>query len=301
MEESLYDVLGVASTAPDAEIKKAYRRLARKHHPDVNPGDPEAEERFKRLSAAWDVLSDPERRKLYDEFGEDSTRVGFDPEAARAHQRWQQQSRWRPGGQRARSADRDAEFFESLFGGRPRGPRRGRDLHADLVTDFRTAALGGVHSLTFGDGTTLEVRIPPGVDDGGSIRLRGKGGPGAEGGPPGDLVLTLHVEADPVFRREGLDLHLDLPVTVVEAVRGARIEVPTLQGRIALKVPAGAQAGQTLRLKERGIHRTDRPAGHLYAHLVIHAPDGPVSDAVLDQLEAAYTSDIRAALSEVGP
>lgn len=300
MEASLYDVLGVASTAPDAEIKKAYRRLARKHHPDVNPGDPEAEDRFKQISAAWDVLGDPGKRKLYDEFGEDSTRVGFDPEAARAHQRWQEQSRWRPGGQRARSMDQDAEFFESLFGQRARGPRRGRDLHADLVTDLRTSVLGGVHRLSFGDGSTRDVRIPPGVDDGGSIRLRGQGAPGEQGAPPGDLILTLHVEPDPVFRRDGLDLHLDLPITVVEAVRGATIEVPALDGRISLKVPAGAQSGQTLRLRGRGVQRTDRPAGHLYAHLVVRAPDAPIDDDVLSRLEAAYRTDVRAALSEVG-
>ncbi|NOY25399.1 MAG: J domain-containing protein [Oligoflexia bacterium] len=297
MKESLYQTLGVERTASDAEIKKAYRCLAREHHPDVNPGDQEAEERFKVIGAAWDILGDPKKRKLYDEFGEDATKMGFDPEQARAHKQWQEQSRWRPGGQRARSVDQQAEIFESLFGHRHRGPRSGPDLHADLVTDLRSAALGGVRSLSFGDGRTLDVRIPPGVDDGGRIRLRGKGAPGTAGGPPGDLIITLHVQPDPVFRRDGLDLHMDLPITVVEAVRGARIQVPTLDGRVTLSVPAGAQTGQVLRLKGRGVHRKNKPAGHLLVRLMVQAPDGPVDEELLGKLQSAYRSDLRAHLT----
>jgi len=298
MSGSLYQDLGVSKTATDDEIKKAYRKLARKHHPDVNPGDASAEANFKRISAAYDVLGDPDKRKLYDEFGEDATRVGFDPEQARAHQRWQEQAAWRPGGQRAQSMDFDADMFESLFGGRRRGPRPGRDIHADLATDFRAAALGGVRSLSFSDGRTIDVRIPPGVSDGGSIRLRGKGSPGSAGAPPGDLVITLHIAPDPVFRREGLDLHVDLPITVVEAVRGATVELPTLEGRVRVKVPPRAKAGQTLRVKSKGIARKDRPAGHLYAHLRVEAPDAEVPEEALSALEKAYQSDVRASLWE---
>ncbi len=293
MKESLYDILGVSRSAAESEIKKAYRKLARELHPDVNPGDAVAEERFKQVSAAYDVLGDPERRKAYDEFGEDATRVGFNPEEARAHKAWREQAQWRPGQRHARSRDRESEIFESLFGRRQQGPRKGMDLHAELPIDFRTAALGGVHRLTFGDGTTKDVRIPPGVDDGGSIRLRGQGTPGVDGGPPGDLLITLHIEPDPIFRREGLNLHIDLPVTVVEAVRGATIEVPTLTGNVALKVPPGAQTGQTLRLRGRGIPHRKHPPGHLLAHLQVYAPDGPVSDDILSALAAAYSADIR--------
>ena len=299
MSEALYDALGVPPAASDAEIKKAYRKLARKHHPDVNPGDAQAEERFKEISAAYDVLGDAEKRKLYDEFGEDATRLGFDPAQARAHKQWQEQAAWRPGGQRARSMDFDSDLFESLFGGAeraPRGPRKGRDMHADLATEFRTAALGGVHTLTFGDGNSRDVRIPPGVRDGGSIRLRGQGAPGAEGGPPGDLVITLHIQPDPVFSRDGMDLHLDLPITVVEAVRGAAIDVPTLAGKVRLKVPPGARNGQVMRVKERGIQRRNQTPGHLLVHLQLVAPDGHVDEEVLDALAAAYQSDPRAAL-----
>ena len=301
MSQSYYDELGVSKTATTDEMKKAYRKLARKLHPDLNPGDKASEERFKRVSAAWDVLGDPEKRKLYDEFGEDAGRLGFDPEQARAHKQWQQQSSWRPGGQRAQSMDFDSEMFESLFGRRgraPRGPRKGQDIRADLATDFRSAALGGVRSLTFGDGTNLEVRIPPGVSDGGSIRLRGKGAPGVQGGPPGDLVITLHIEPDPVFQRDGLDLHVELPITVVEAVRGAKVEVPTLTGFVRLRIPAHAQTGQKLRVKEKGIARKDKTPGHLYVHLVVVAPDGEVDDAVLDALAGAYKTDVRQKIKE---
>lgn len=286
-------MLGVAKTATEKELKKAYRTLARKHHPDVNPGDAGAEERFKTLSSAWDVLGDPEKRKLYDEFGADASRAGFDPEQARAHTRWQEQSRWRPGQQRARSADENEQMYESLFGRRNRAPRRGRDIQADLVTDFRTAALGGVRSLLLGSGEPVDVRIPPGVADGGSIRIHGKGQPGQLGGPPGDLLITLRVEADPQFRRDGLDLHVDLPVTIVEAIRGAKVEVPTLEGRIVMTVSPHAQSGQVLRIRDRGIHRKDKAPGHLYAHLVVVAPDGDVDDDVLEKLAAAYTTPVR--------
>lgn len=299
MAESLYDVLGVAKDASAQDIKKAYRRLVRQHHPDVNPGDPGAEERFKKISAAYETLGDEEKRKLYDEFGDDATRLGFDPEKARAYQQWQDRSQWRPGGGRAQSVDMDFDVFEQLFGGRrPTGPRPGPDLHAELATDFRTAALGGVRTLTFADGRSLDVRIPPGVEDGGTIRLRGKGGPGRDGGPPGDLLLTLRVAPHPVFRREGLDLHLDLPLTVPEAIRGTQVDVPVLDGTVRLTVPPGAQNGRKLRLKGRGVHRKGRSPGHLYAHIVVRIPDGEVSDEVLDGLAAAYTSDVR---EEVAP
>jgi DnaJ-class molecular chaperone len=298
MSESLYKTLGVARSASEDEIKKAFKTLARKHHPDLNPGDPQAEKRFKSVSAAYDVLGDPKKRKLYDEFGEDANRLGFDPEQARAHKQWQEQAAWRAGGQRARSHDRDADIFDSLFQGRRGGPRPGRDLHADLVIDFRTAALGGVRTLSFADGRSMSVRIPAGVDDGGSIRLRGKGSPGASGGADGDLVIALHVEPDALYSREGEDLHVDVPITVPEAVEGALIEVPTLAGVLRLKVPAASQTGQTLRIRGKGITRKGRATGHLYAHLKVMAPDGPLPAEVLDAIRLGYSGDVRAELKE---
>lgn len=298
MSESLYEVLGVARKASADEIKKAFKTLARKHHPDLNPGDAEAEDRFKSVSAAYDVLGDPKKRKLYDEFGEDATRVGFDPEQARAHKVWQEQAAWRTGGRRAQSHDRNADIFESLFEGRRAGRRKGGDLHADLGIDFRTAALGGVRTLSFADGRSMAVRIPAGVDDGGSIRLRGKGAPGVGGGAQGDLIIALHVEPDSVYSRKGDDLHLDVPITLPEAVAGALIEIPTLAGVLRLKVPAASQTGQMLRMRGKGIARKDRAAGHLYAHLKVMAPDGPVPPDVLDALALGYQCDVRAELKE---
>lgn len=298
MNDSLYKTLGVAKTASNAEIKKAYKKLARTCHPDLNPGDAAAEEQFKLVSAAYDILGDADKRKLYDEFGEDASRVGFDPEEARAYKKWQEQARWRPEGQRAQSYQADTDLFEGLFGGRRAGPRQGVDVHADLATDFRTAAVGGVRTLTFAGGQSMEVRIPPGVSDGGSIRLRGKGRPGMQGGPPGDLIITLRVEPHPVFRREGDDVHVEVPITVVEAMTGASIEVPTLSGSVRLRVPEKSQTGQTLRVRGRGVARKDRAPGHLYAHLQVRAPDGSVSQEVLEALSKAYLTDIRAELKE---
>ena len=294
MPESLYAVLGVPRDASDKDIKKAYRRLARELHPDVNPSDERAEERFKEVSAAHETLGDPARRKLYDEFGDASTRLGFDAEQARARQRWQQQARWQgPGGMGG-----DPAMFEQLFG-RRRGPRRGTDMQATLSLDFRCAALGGQRRLSFVDGRDLEVRIPPGVADGGHIRLRGKGHPGMGGGPPGDLIIGIRVEPDPVFSRDGLDLHLELPITVVEAVKGARVEVPLLDGSVKLRVPPSSQSGQRLRLKKKGVARKGKPTGDLFVHLVVHAPP-ELDDDTCATLEAAYTGGVREHLSPRG-
>lgn len=296
-----YDILGVTRDASADGIRKAYRALARKHHPDVNPGDAAAEERFKELSAAYEVLSDAEKRKLYDEFGEDATRLGFDPEQARAYSQWQERSRWResPGGYGpGQETGFDAEeLFGELFGGRRRGPRRGHDLHAELATDLRTAALGGERELHFADGRTLMVRIPPGVDDGGTIRLRGQGAPSGASGAPGDLLVTLRVQPHPVFTREGKDLLVELPITVGEAIRGAKVTVPTLDGKVRLTVPAGSQSGQRLRIRRKGVARRGQPPGDLLVALSIRVPphESGLDDA-LAAIEAAYDGDIREGL-----
>ena len=283
MAKTLYTILGVADDASDQDIKKAYRKLARELHPDRNP-DPSAEERFKKVGAAYEVLSDETKRALYDEFGEDSLRQGFDPDRARA---WRQQP-FTGGGP-------DMEDLLGSIFGRQAGPRRGRDIRADLELDFTTAALGGTRHIQFG-GQGFDVRIPAGVSHGGDIRLRGKGGQGFGGGPRGDLLITVHVAPHPHFRREGLDLHVDLPVTVAEAIRGASVELPLLQGRVKLRVPAGSQNGHTLRLRGKGVARKGRTTGDLYVHLVVQVP-GRLDDDVLDAIEAAYEGDVRAALA----
>lgn len=288
-ERKRYDVLGVPPDASEDQIKKAYRKLARKYHPDVNPGDKAAEAKFKEVSAANDILSDPAKRKLYDEFGEDATRLGFDPDEARAHQQWQRRADWQrqEGGRRSGGGGRGFEaedLFRELYGRRER-QRPGRDVHAELHTDLRTAVLGGERELRFEDGRTITVRVPPGVDDGGTIRLRGQGMPGAGGA--GDLLITLRVDEDPVFRREGMDLHIDVPITVGQALRGAKVPVPTLEGQVAVTVPAGTLTARTLRVRGKGVHRRGQPPGDLLVHVELHLPPG-LEDSVIDAIEAAY-------------
>jgi DnaJ-class molecular chaperone len=286
-DRKFYDHLGVSPDAPDADIKKAYRKLARKLHPDKNPNNPKAEARFKEVNAAYETLSDPEKRSLYDEFGEESARVGFDPDEARARQAWQR----RPTGRTEVPIDSFIDA-EQLFRERFEGARRrvGPDLHATLHTDFRTAALGGERELQFEDGRRLTVRVPPGVEDGGTIRLRGHGAAGPGGS--GDLLITLAVSPDPQFRREGLDLHVELPITIGEAVRGGSVPVPTLAGAVNVTVPAGTQTGRTLRVRGRGVPRHGVTPGDLYVHLAVQLPPS-LDDALLDRIEAAYPTDVR--------
>lgn len=311
--KKLYQALGVAPGADQDTIKKAYRKLARELHPDLHPDDPQATERFKEVSAAYEVLSDPSRRALYDEFGEDALRQGFDPDMARAAKQWQQQARPGFGGgfgfnpSAGFGADPGAAFsgipedlLRELFGGggqgRAPGPARGADLKAELTLDFMTAALGGERVLRLGDGSSKKVRIPAGVEDGGTLRLRGQGAPGPGQAPPGDLLLTIHVQPHELFRRKGLELHLDLPITVVEAIEGAQVTVPTLEGAVELQIPAGAQPGQTLRLRGQGLRRGSKPPADMFVHLQVRLPPkqelGPLKEA-LAALERAYPTHPR--------
>lgn len=280
-DHRLYRVLGVSPDASADEIKKAYRRLAKENHPDRNPDDAAAEARFKEVSAAWDVLSDPERRKQYDTFGEASTRPGFNADQARA---WQ-------GAHMGGSPEDMLRDLFGRFGGDFGGFGGPPDARADLQLDFRTAALGGERELRFADGRVLRVRIPAGVSDGGTLRLRGKGPQG------GDLRITLHVHPDEVFEREGLDLHLDLPITIGEAMLGAEIVVPTLTGKVKLRVPAGAQTDAILRVRGKGVCRKN-DSGDLFVHLKVELPkDAPGIREAIEALEAAYDRDVRSGLT----
>lgn len=296
-DRKLYDVLEVSPDASRDEIRRAFRKLARRYHPDRNPDDAEAERRFKEVNAAHEVLSDPEKRKLYDEFGQDALRAGFDADRARA---WRQAGAGHGPMGGFGGADFDmGDIFEELFGGSFRGARAGRSIQSEITVDFHTAARGGERDLRFADGRSLTVRIPPGVRDGESLRLRGQGEPGPGGA--GDLVLTVRVTPHPVFRREGDDLHLVLPVTVAEAVLGATLEVPTLDGSVKLKIPPGSQSGRRLRLRGKGIARRGRPPGDLYAELSVRVPEA-VDDRVREALEAlddAYEGDVRADLNRL--
>lgn len=289
---SLYDLLGVPRDADKDAIKKAYRRLARDSHPDRNPDDAGAEDRFKRISQAYAVLSDPERRAAYDEFGEIALDPNFDAERARAASA--QGFGGFPGGGFTFNAGDPEGFadigslFENLFGGGAAGPRqprarRGSDLETTLEVDFVDAALGCEQRVelqrpdpTGGAPRTesLKVRIPAGVADGGRIRLAGKGGPGAAGGPAGDLIARIRVRPHRLFRREGRDIHLEAPITVSEAILGTQFEVPTLSGKVMLRVPAGTDSGSKLRLRGKGVPADGRgqPAGDLYVSIRIRVP-----------------------------
>jgi molecular chaperone DnaJ len=396
--KDLYAVLGVSRTATQDEMKKAFRKLARKYHPDVNPGDKQAEEKFKELSAAFDVLSDLEKRKLYDELGEDAAKIGYDPEKAKAYRQWREQqtrTRSRGGAPQGEGFEgfgsaEDAggygvnleDLFGDLFQGR-RPRRRGRggfeglrniptpgadaevemtigllealrggeqeiELHKPVVcktcSGAGTAAgasselctrCGGSGAVSVGQGplkfestcpechgagvapgppcptcggtgqrqetVRLKVKVPPGVGEGQKIRLKGQGLPGDNGGPTGDLLITVHLAHHPFLRREGDDLILEVPVTVKEAMFGGKIEIPTLDGTVKLTIPAGAQTGQKLRLKGKGAP-TKHGAGDLYVSLAVRVPplvpEGQREEAAkaADLIDKLYGEDARRSL-----
>jgi curved DNA-binding protein len=300
-ERDLYKILGLERSASDQEIRKAYRRLARKHHPDVNPNDPKAEDRFKEASYAYEVLSDPEKRKLYDEFGEQGVAAGFDPERARQYTQWREQAGRSPYSESFR-ADVDLEdLLAGLFGrgARARGPARGEDTSGEVWVDFMDAIRGAEVRVEV-DGRTLRVRVPQGAAEGTKIRLSGQGEGGSRGAPSGDLYLQIRIRPHRFFTRDGDDLGLELPVSVSEAVRGASVEVPTPEGSVTLKIPQRSRNGQKLRLRGKGVTSLDgKRRGDLYVTLRVELPDArdPGLDERVAELDPFYTArDLRAHL-----
>jgi DnaJ-class molecular chaperone len=289
MAETLYDMLGVQKNASADDIRKAYRKLARRHHPDVNPGNAKAEESFKKVSSAYEVLSDEKRRAAYDEFGDESLQGGFDAVKAREYARWHEAKQQRTSQYGNGPADFD---FAEMFG-RARGPSRGADLHASMQMDLRQAIEGTEISLDL-PGGNQRVRIPPGADDGSVIRLAGKGSPGPRGGPAGDLVIEIGVSPHPLVHREGLDLAMTVPVSLDEAYNGASIEVPTFDGPVVLKVPPRSQNGAKLRLRGKGVPRKDT-RGDMIVTLAVRMPDkaDDALAAALRESAAAYTTPVR--------
>ena len=366
-DRDYYQILGVQRGASHDDIRKAYRKLARKYHPDINPGNKDAENKFKDLSVAYDVLSDEKKRKLYDEFGEAGLAAGFDADKARSYQQWRQQSE-RAGGAYEFNMDDLGDLFGGLGGMFRQGPRaqsgptRGQDIESSMEIDFLDAVRGFQTSITLrrpvscevcqgtgaksgtkprtcpechGSGTksvaqgpmqlrqscprcqgsgqlpgdpcaacggtgrvlrpdTIRVNIPPGADSGKRIRLRGKGEAGVRGGPAGDLYITPRIQPHPILTRSGRDLTMELPVTVGEAVRGANVDVPTPDGTIKVKVPAGAQSGQRLRIKGKGVAAYGQtPAGDLYLRLMVRVPTEKIAHDVIEKIDQAYGEDVR--------
>jgi molecular chaperone DnaJ len=352
-ERDLYAILGLSKGSSADEVRKAYRKLARKFHPDLNPGDKQAEERFKDLSLANDVLSDEKKRALYDEFGMEGLQAGFDPSRAREYKRWAESGHGFSFRRGAGGGDAGFEFdFGQFGGGRRRGgddrgfadilnemfggaaeeapSPNGQDIEYPIEVDLLDALRGTRTSVTVrrptpcetckgtgrvgrracttcgGTGTVetrerLSVKIPAGVGDGSRVRVAGKGGAGRNGGKPGDLYFVVRVRPHPLIQRNGKDLTIEVPITVPEAVRGATIQVPTLQGRVQLKVPPGSQSGQRLRLRGKGAPdpKGGEP-GDLYARLMVQVPPGDSAGRLADalaELERAYGEDPRARLS----
>ncbi len=323
-----YDILGVKKSASDEEIKKAYRKLARKHHPDVNPGDSGAEQKFKEASEAYAVLSDKEKRAKYDQVGADAFSFGGEPGAGPFGGQGapfgfefdfsnlgggRRRARTSRGGPQGGPDLRD--IFGDLFAGGEMhsGPRKGGDAEATTSISFRDAIEGTTLQLSLqrqkecptcggtgnvsnkvcptchGSGVvvgpdSVKVKIPEGVKDGQRIRIRGKGAPGVSGGPPGDLYVRIQVETHPFFERRGNDIHVDLPVTVGEAIRGGEIDVPTVHGPVRAKIPPGTQGGQTFRLTGKGVRKSGGGYGDHYYHVEIQVPT-KVSASVLEKLE----------------
>ena len=312
-ERDLYEILGVARSAGPDEIKSAYRRLARKHHPDVNPGDKAADEKFKEVAAAFEVLSNPEKRKLYDELGADAQKIGFDPQKARAYREWRS-ARTRTGGApfEAEGVPFDVgdlgDLFGDLFGGvrgrgaRAAGPARGPDIEATIEVALRDVVFGASREIAFERPdrrqARLEVKVPKGAAEGTVIRLAGQGGAGPRGRPPGDLLLTIRLAHHPLLRVEGRDLSFDLPVTVAEAMFGAEVRVPTFEGDVQLKVPAGSQSGRKLRLRGKGLPDLHGGRGDLYALVQVVVPEakGAEAEAAARKLSELYREDVRGGL-----
>ena len=299
MATDLYKDLGVARGATQDEIKKAYRKLAAQFHPDRNPDNKGAEERFKAVNRAHQVLGDAQKRALYDEFGDVALREGFDAEAARAYTRARSPFGGGRGGGGGGFSFEDilgngniGDIFGEMFrGGATRGTRRnsrGVDLTSEVSVDL-LSAIRGTQVLVSVHGTDgIQVRIPPGAGDGDKVRVTGHGMPGQLGGPAGDLLLTVRVQPHPFFERDGLDLKLDLPLSPGEAFDGAKVNVPTPDGEVQLKVPKGTQSGQVTRLRGKGVVRKDK-VGDLYVRFLVRLPATPskaVAKAITELDEA---------------
>lgn len=312
MADDYYQLLGVPRTASVEEIQKAYRKQARKYHPDLHADKDDDEkkkatQKFQQIQQAYDVLSDPEKRKMYDQFGPQFEQMGGNPFGGGGG------AGGNPfgGGQIDLSqlfGGGGAGGFEDIFrqmggnaggGGGRRGPApatKGQDIEQEITVPFAIAVLGGKHQVSIkrsGKAERIDVSIPVGIESGKKIRLRGQGRPG-QGGPPGDLLISVKVAGHPRYARKGLHLMVDVPITVREAAGGAKVDLPTPHGTVALTVPAGTSSGKTLRLKGMGIKGKEK-SGDLLATLQISIPEAVSADdlELLSKLSESWEADFR--------
>lgn len=327
MSEDYYKILGVSRGATQAEIQKAYRNLAKKYHPDLNPDDKTAKQKFQEVQSAYDVLNDPKKRELYDQYGPNFEAVAAARKAGGGGGTYG--GTWTGGQVPPEFSGFD---FSQMFGGGgggggvpptdieellrqftgagggsfETGPRRrrraampGEDIEHELTIPFATSITGGEANLRIrrpGAKTeTIAVKIPAGIEEGKTIRLRGQGAESPTGGPPGDLLITIHVESHPHFTRHGLDLTVRVPVTLAEAALGAKIDIPTPHGEITMTVPAGTSSGKRIRAKGYGVRKRNGDKGDLYAEILIEIPKqiDPESARLIGELEGRWNQRLR--------
>ncbi|MGN0166203.1 MAG: DnaJ C-terminal domain-containing protein [Lachnospiraceae bacterium] len=309
-KKDYYDVLGISRNADEKEIKRAYRRLAKKYHPDTNPGDNLAEQKFKELTEAYNVLSDSEKKKLYDQYGFAAFDEGFNPGGNGKGATYYSGGFGDNGtyhefhfsGNMDDMEDMDyvfGDFFSSFFEGKARGKfnsgqdtgfggrsfrQKGADAHADITVSFDEAVFGCNKVFRFkdenGNVTSLQVHIPAGIDEGQSVRLKGKGSPGTGGGEPGDLYMKVHIMPKAGFERKGRDVYVTAAIPYATAVLGGEAIVPTLTGKVSCKIAAGTQPGSKIRLKNKGIQSMNNPAdrGDEYVVVTIEVPKNLTPD-----------------------
>jgi DnaJ-class molecular chaperone len=272
-----YETLGVKKDASQDAIQKAYRRLAKKLHPDLNPGNKQAEEQFKEVSAAYDLLSDPEKRARFDRGEIDA--FGAERPRQRYYRDFADAGASSPYASNAGFADFAGmdDILSEMFGRQGRGNvrMRGPDVHYRLALDFLDAINGGKQQLTLPDGSVLDLAIPPGTRDGQVLRLRGKGRPGVGGGPAGDALIEIEVRPHRVFTRKGDDIHVELPISLSEAVLGGKVKVPTPSGEVTMTIPKWSNTGTVLRLKGQGVPRPGGTRGDEYVTLKVMLPGKP--------------------------